>query len=198
MAKSRRFGPDIRRCPQMTGHGAKFGRKMNEAIVALLTSRTIEEAATEKIEARTRLKPKAPARSCSQQPCAGFAERGGRCAMHSQQAERSRGSSADRGYGRDWERLRNLKLATNPICQIRMICPGAFATEVDHIIPFQGKDDPLRLEWTNLQSACKPCNSAKARRDSRSDRVRGGRGVENETRSLSLTFGYPRAKIPRF
>jgi transposase-like protein len=29
----------------MTGHGAKFGRKKEEAIVALLTNRTIEEAA---------------------------------------------------------------------------------------------------------------------------------------------------------
>jgi hypothetical protein len=29
------------RCPQMTGHGAKFGRKKEEAIIALLTHRTI-------------------------------------------------------------------------------------------------------------------------------------------------------------
>ena len=29
----------------MTGHGAKFGRQKEEAIVALLTHRTIEEAA---------------------------------------------------------------------------------------------------------------------------------------------------------
>src|SRR5664279_3942952 len=29
----------------MTGHGAKFGRKKEEAIVALLTQRTIEDAA---------------------------------------------------------------------------------------------------------------------------------------------------------
>lgn len=42
MAKSR---PGIHRCPQMTGHGAKFGRKMEEAIIALLTTRTVEEAA---------------------------------------------------------------------------------------------------------------------------------------------------------
>jgi len=29
----------------MTGHGAKFGRKKEEAVVALLTNRTIDEAA---------------------------------------------------------------------------------------------------------------------------------------------------------
>jgi hypothetical protein len=33
------------RCPQVTGHGSKFGRKKEDAIVALLTHRTIEEAA---------------------------------------------------------------------------------------------------------------------------------------------------------
>jgi len=33
------------RCPQMTGYGAKIGRKTEEAIVALLTTRTTEEAA---------------------------------------------------------------------------------------------------------------------------------------------------------
>ena len=38
-------GPDVFRCPQMTGHGAKFGRKKEDAIAALLTNRTIEEAA---------------------------------------------------------------------------------------------------------------------------------------------------------
>jgi hypothetical protein len=45
----RRWGvckpPDVLRCPQMTGHGAKFGRQKEDAIVALLTHRTIEEAA---------------------------------------------------------------------------------------------------------------------------------------------------------
>ena len=38
-------GPDVLRCPQMTGHGAKFGRKKEDAIAALLTHRTVEEAA---------------------------------------------------------------------------------------------------------------------------------------------------------
>ena len=34
-----------RRCPQVTGHGSKFGRKQEEAILALLTQRNTEEAA---------------------------------------------------------------------------------------------------------------------------------------------------------
>src|SRR5271157_3773652 len=38
-------GPDARRSPQMTGHGAKFGRKQEEAIAALLSQRNVDEAA---------------------------------------------------------------------------------------------------------------------------------------------------------
>ena len=41
----------------MTGHGAKFGRKKEEAIVALLTTRTTEEAARAvKVTAKTLLR----------------------------------------------------------------------------------------------------------------------------------------------
>ena len=36
---------DVLRSPQMTGHGAKFGRKKEEAIAALLVHRNTEEAA---------------------------------------------------------------------------------------------------------------------------------------------------------
>jgi transposase-like protein len=38
-------GPDLHRSSQVTGHGAKFGRKKEEAIAALLSQRNIEEAA---------------------------------------------------------------------------------------------------------------------------------------------------------
>jgi hypothetical protein len=37
--------PGVLRDPQMTGHGAKFGRKKEDAITALLTQRNVEEAA---------------------------------------------------------------------------------------------------------------------------------------------------------
>jgi transposase-like protein len=37
--------PEALREPQMTGHGAKFGRKKEEAIAALLSQRNVEEAA---------------------------------------------------------------------------------------------------------------------------------------------------------
>src|ERR1039457_874295 len=49
MAKSGRWGEgcgaDCARLRQMKGHGAKFGRKQEEAIAALLGQRNIDEAA---------------------------------------------------------------------------------------------------------------------------------------------------------
>jgi hypothetical protein len=43
---SRNRRPDVRRCHQMTGHGAKFGRKREEAIAALLSHRSIRRSTT--------------------------------------------------------------------------------------------------------------------------------------------------------
>ena len=45
MAKDRRWAADEGRCGQMRGHGEKFGRKKEEAIAALLSHRSVEEAA---------------------------------------------------------------------------------------------------------------------------------------------------------
>ena len=42
--------PDVFRRSQMTGHGAKFERKKEEAIAALLTHRNIEEAVGDALE----------------------------------------------------------------------------------------------------------------------------------------------------
>jgi 5-methylcytosine-specific restriction endonuclease McrA len=106
--------------------------------------------------------PTAPRSSCTTPGCRDYAKYRGKCEAHSRQANAARGTTKERGYGADWQRLRDLKLATTAICEIRTHCDGAIADSVDHIIPFRGKDDPLRLEWSNLQSACTPCNSAKA------------------------------------
>ena len=45
MAKDRRWAADEGRCGQMRGHGEKFGRKKEEAIAALLSHKSVEEAA---------------------------------------------------------------------------------------------------------------------------------------------------------
>lgn len=80
-------------------------------------------------------------------------------------AER-RPSAALRGYDRKWQALRLAHLLANPLC---VACARAGRTaaaeEVDHVRPFDGPADPLRLEPGNLQSLCKRCHSQKTNRE---------------------------------
>src|SRR5437764_1241421 len=109
------------------------------------------------------LKPKTP---CSTPGCGELLERGGRCPKHSRQRERERGRARERGYDRTWEKLRVMKLARDPLCQIQTHCTGVtLASEVDHRIPIRQRPD-LRLVMSNLQSACHRCHSAKTARES--------------------------------
>lgn len=62
-----------------------------------------------------------------------------------------------------------MKLAANPFCEIGTHCAKLpitkrLANEVDHITPIREKPE-LRMVWTNLQSACKSCHSAKTMRE---------------------------------
>ena len=107
--------------------------------------------------------PELPARPCLHAGCPEYAVRDGRCEAHTPEVDRFRGTTAERGYARGWPALRAMKLRRSPICEIRTLCQGARATEVDHIIPISVRPD-LRMVWKNLQSACKPCNAAKGGR----------------------------------
>jgi len=83
---------------------------------------------------------------------------------HRSPYEERRPSSAQRGLGGLWQKLRARKLLEEPLCRIckevrkRIVA----ADTVDHIIPRTrgGTDD-----WDNLQSLCYSCNSAKGDRD---------------------------------
>lgn len=120
-----------------------------------------------------------PLRYCTTPGCPELTEAGGKCAQHRQQAARSRPSPRVTGrYDRTWERLPLAKLAANPFCEIRTHCfdrPIVFsiATQVDHIIPIRQRPD-LRLAWSNLQSACESCHSAKTMRENREAGKGGG------------------------
>ena len=78
------------------------------------------------------------------------------------QADRRRGTAAQRGYDGRWQRLRAHKLRANPVCEEcerqGRVTP---AREVDHIEPFTSRQDPRRLDWDNLQSLCNPCHQRK-------------------------------------
>jgi 5-methylcytosine-specific restriction protein A len=108
--------------------------------------------------------PDAPKRPCSVYPCAGLADYRGKCRVHSRIVEQRRGSSSARGYDSTWRKLRAMKLAADPLCQIRTHCkgmlPDSVAVEVDHIVPI-ARAPGLRLRWDNLQSACRACHQAK-------------------------------------
>lgn len=65
-------------------------------------------------------------------------------------------SAAARGYDGAWRRLRLRILADEPLC--RFCCAEGRvtpATDVDHITPFRGLDDPRRLDPANLRPLCR-------------------------------------------
>ena len=77
--------------------------------------------------------------------------------------DRARGSARQRGYDRDWERLRADVLATRRVCEV----PGCGSTDrlnVDHIQSIRFAPQ-LRLERSNLRVICHPCHSARTARD---------------------------------
>lgn len=61
----------------------------------------------------------------------------------------------------DWQRVRKLKLAMNPICELRLKRCRLAATEVDHVRSIRNGGDAFALD--NLQSLCKPCHGRKTR-----------------------------------
>lgn len=69
------------------------------------------------------------------------------------------GTNKQRGYGADWQKLRNAYIAEHPLCEVceqrGVVCD---ADEVHHVTSFNGVGDPLRLDWCNLQAVCKRCH----------------------------------------
>ena len=108
-----------------------------------------------------------PARICKHPGC-GRTTQGTYCDRHGIKDE-GRPGVTERGYDGPWKRLRakflRHWLATRgPYCGACgcILRPGR-ETHVDHVIPFEGRDDPRRLQWENLQVLCCGCNAAKAR-----------------------------------
>lgn len=98
-------------------------------------------------------------RPCSAQPC-GALVASGRCEAHRKAAQKARGTTKERGYDSDWERVRLFVLARDGyICQVRVACKGAVATEANHIVPIEQRPD-LRLDPENAEASCKACNVA--------------------------------------
>ena len=111
-----------------------------------------------------------PARAmkgCTYPGCTNLIEAGPLCHEHRSARNKARddlrGSSTDRGYGANWQKIRSSVLAETPLCAD----PFEFhaneervelAAEVDHIVPKAkgGTDDP-----ENLQALCERCHKYK-------------------------------------
>jgi len=68
---------------------------------------------------------------CSVKGCPTLS-RQNRCDAHRKAAEAKRGSSAERGYGTDWRKVRTIYLTRFPYCQDKAGCINP-ATDVHHI-----------------------------------------------------------------
>lgn len=81
--------------------------------------------------------------------------------------EHRRGSRIARGYDQQWLNLRAwfIRQPENVLCALCKVEGIVRLTEeIDHIVPFRGRDDPKRLDPENLQGLCRPCHHAKTAR----------------------------------
>ena len=81
--------------------------------------------------------------------------------------DKRRGGGAARGYDAAWQRLRLAFLAVNPLCRM---CQAkgqvTAASVVDHVVPIRLAPE-RRLDWSNLQSLCKPHHDRDKQREDR-------------------------------
>jgi 5-methylcytosine-specific restriction protein A len=111
--------------------------------------------------------PRQAPRPCSAPGCPALVTAGAYCPDHAPQYvsphEAGRGTASQRGYGARWRRLRQMVLATYPICadpygEHRATGQVVAATDVDHITARSaGGADTL----ANLQALCHACHSRK-------------------------------------
>lgn len=113
------------------------------------------------------MKPKVP---CSYPRCPELIPSGATyCEKHCKQMGFSysgkRSSSAQRGYGHRWRKVRARYLNKHPLC-VRCMTNGRYtmATVVDHIQPHRG-DPVLMWDEDNFQALCKPCHDWKTRNE---------------------------------
>lgn len=113
-------------------------------------------------------------RLCTEPGCDEVAD-GPRCRIHANARDAARGTSSERGYDAEWQRVRKLVLARDGYeCQLRLRVCTKVATTVDHVIPLSAGG--ARLDLANLQAACLKCNVAKGGQDHhRPEWARGNR-----------------------
>ena len=98
--------------------------------------------------------------------------------MHSQEAERYRGTAKERGYDRRWDARAKRFKAKYPLCgdrpdgQVPVMSEcwqeqpkrrPTLAYAVDHVIPHRGNEQLRWDEQGNWQSLCASCHSKKTK-----------------------------------
>ena len=107
--------------------------------------------------------PRRAARACTRPGCAGLVRDGvcSACGPLRRQSDaehdKRRGTSAQRGYGGRWQRLRRMFLRANPLCaECANHGTTTAATDVHHMV---ARRDGGSDEWSNLQALCHSCHS---------------------------------------
>ena len=102
---------------------------------------------------------------CTVSGCPEYTD-GGRCAEHRAQADRARGTAAERGYsGRAWTRSRRAVLRRDPVC---VVCQQKPSTVADHHpvsrrdLVAQAVTDPDAPH--RMRGVCGPCHSTETAR----------------------------------
>lgn len=114
--------------------------------------------------------PMRPLRPCAQPGCRELVRKG-KCDKHggenaSRDAyESGRPSARARGYNTpEWQALRRQVLDEEPLCMCEKHqgrLDGPASTDVDHLIPHRGPEDPLFWKRTNLRGVAHGCHSRK-------------------------------------
>ncbi|HHW13486.1 MAG TPA: HNH endonuclease [Firmicutes bacterium] len=98
---------------------------------------------------------------CSHPGCPALVTDGRFCPVHQravrQAEDERRGSARERGYDRRWEKVRQMKLAHDPLCE-RCLQAGRVtpATMVHHVRPIRQGGEVL--DMANLLSVCRRCH----------------------------------------
>jgi 5-methylcytosine-specific restriction protein A len=114
----------------------------------------------------------------------------------------SRPGGRQRGYDRDWQRLRAAILQAEPMCQhCAMRGVERVAVMVDHITPVRDAPE-RRLDPTNCQPLCDPCHRLKTNRQDGgygNARQRGGSARNSEVcAGTGPATDFPRTHNSRF
>lgn len=81
---------------------------------------------------------------------------------HQREDRDQRGTARQRGYDHRWEKLRAWHIARHPLCEDCLLEGNVTAVDdVDHVVPFTSRNDPRRLDPTNLRSLCRPHHNRK-------------------------------------